>query len=369
MRRKAALIDEKAIENASAELLSNTKCPYTWTVRYMNEVSDNMTPDRVKTATSFIRTLIADVLKRKKAFMHIKEYVQAQDLGFISSLKMHKQLYDVLLLEEEIFAMIQETIAFKGIPSYQTLKEMSIWQDLANYHERQRWWWALMGTFQDAILRKLKAWEANKSLFSPDADFHKHAAQCSTYGGLLKWGPQANFWSIFWQWVCEGAMACRNVVNVLVPLYQAKYWRNPTSEEYKTIVNKNIKRIVLPLSTMNLLFLVAVARPANSPLGLHLTNHVIGLNSDDFELDNQGIIVAKKAYLEKIVWRTNEHVNLVSSIQVKKNMDPSSDSHVRMWCPAMRAQTKDGKRMTEQFIEDFLKLLDEMYFPSWDKYK
>ena len=99
MRRKAALIDEKAIENASAELLSNT---------------------------SFIRTLIADVLKRKKAFMHIKEYVQAQDLGFISSLKMHKQLYDVLLLEEEIFAMIQETIAFKGIPSYQTLKEMSI---------------------------------------------------------------------------------------------------------------------------------------------------------------------------------------------------------------------------------------------------
>ncbi|MBP7006960.1 MAG: hypothetical protein KBB16_02775 [Candidatus Pacebacteria bacterium] len=75
----------------------------------------------------------------------------------------------------------------------------------------------------------------------------------------------------------------------------------------------------------------------------------------------------KKPYIQKVVQRLKDKIaERIANVQQHGN-HYSLEQQVRLGCPAMKAKTKDGKRITDQFIDDMLTLLDEVYFPYRDK--
>lgn len=363
MRDKAVPINIDTIKKDSQTLLGQSNCPYTKVVKYMNGVSDAMTPDRVWGVVKFIADLISNTLNRKTSHEHINKYVQAQNLGVLSSLKMHKQIYDVILLQEEVYPIVQKVL----IDLVTDLEPLSQNTNLQDQYSRVKRGTTFAMTFQKNIIHALDD-RYEQKLFGSDPDFYNNALLASNYSRIFKGSPDLNFWHIIAQWSCDGFMMTWNVITALPDIYKKKHGRLPTKAEYIELISANLKIVILPLATTNLLFVTQVVRPVD--LGGrydYFINNALEIHDQNFTLDDKNTLVANQEYLEQITRRTLDAAEDYIQVQKESWSNFLSDTHIRMGCPAMRAQTPDGKRVTEQFIQDMLALLDKIYFPYWDK--
>ncbi len=364
MRNRAAPIDIDTIKKDSQELAKQTACPYTKVVKYMNGVSDSMTTDRVWGIVKFIADLISNTFKRQRSNEYINKYVQEQNLGVLSSLKMHKQICDVILLQEEVYPLVQKALT-DVIAELQPLSQTTNLQDQYSRFERGT---KFAMTFQTNVIQALDVRQEQKFSNKNDVDFFNNAVVASRYTQMFKGNPDLNFGYILAQGSCDGFMMVWNVITALPDLYKKKYGRLPTKAEYLELISKNLRTVILPLATTNLLFVTEVVRPVDMGGRYeYFINNALEIHDQNFSLDDKDSLVANQHYLQQVSHRTLGAVQEYIDVQQESGSNFLSDTHIRMWCPAMRAQTADGKRITEQFIQDVLALLDTVYFPYWEK--
>ncbi len=175
------------------------------------------------------------------------------------------------------------------------------------------------------------------------------------------------------QWFLDGYTNFWSLICNIPELYKQKYSLFPTTSQYREIIQKNIKKVILPLSSLNLHSLVGVIRPDRDVSDMkEFVNNSLWIDVRTFSFDDNDYLTINSDYMHEIVGKMNDEVHQYRQAQLLAEMiggtlKNTAEYPMRTWCPALAIEMKDGKRMVEQFCHDVLCMLDKIYFPFWDK--
>lgn len=363
-------INPDEITDLTNDFLDSSKCPFTNAMKYLNTLGGIMSSD----TTSKIKKSIMEVFSKahgKQDFSVDVESVIDVELTIRNEAKVKKHIYDVLLLQSEVYNEIKNILSIES-GLFKGLVQLSSQLDLQELEQRKDWGLLFFEAFLHPINDALRLWELRKVKDSKEyRDAFQYALQ---HSNLSKRTKSVGFSVMFIQGVTDGFQNFWSLVCNIPELYEAQWGRQPTAVEYRELVRKNIKKVIFPLASLTMPTLISVIR-AERPTSMskEFINNAFDLNPQDFELDEEGHIHSNLSYNKKIsikmarlmisYWEGQKaHLKANQSELLSK-----SDFPIRVGCPALSAKTEDGTVVVEQFCEDILTLLDTIYFPYWDK--
>ncbi len=363
IRYKAVPIDTSKIDELTEDLVKETKCPYSRVIGYLNKVNSYLTPDRSKIFHTIVNSLTSNLTVDNRS-KYIDDTINQQDLNAKNAIKTRTHIYQTLYIQNEIYELLQQCFVVTKTSPLSMLKWLANHSDLTNIYQRKNRGGWFVSTLQQLIDPTLQKRDSNK-LFDREMMGVEHFA--SHHSRLTK-GGDFDFVTLIEQGINDAVISARHILDTMPELYKEKFWELPSREEYRTIVEKNMKHIMPQASTLNLGFLVGILRDGSlAHLSDYTMNYALGITIEDFELDDEWLATVKKPYIQKVVQRLKDKIaERIANVQQYGN-HYAFEQQVRLGCPAMKAKTKDGKRVTDQFIDDILQLLDEIYFPYWEK--
>jgi hypothetical protein len=363
IRYKAIPLDTSKVDELTEDLVKETKCPYSRIISYLNKANSYLTPDRSRIFHTIVNNLTSNLAIDNRS-KYIDDTINQQDLNVKNAIKTRTHIYQTLYIQNEIYELLQQCFVVTKTSPLSMLKGLADHSDLTNIYQRKNRWGGFVSTLQQLIDPTLQKRDSNK-MFDREMMVVENFA--SHHSRLTKW-CDFDFVTLIEQGINDAVISARHILDTMPELYKEKFWKLPSREEYRAIVEKNMKHIMPQASTLNLGFLVGVLRDGSlAHLSDYTMNYALGITIEDFELDDAWLATVKKPYIQKVVQRLKDKIaERIANVQQYGN-HYSLEQQVRLGCPAMKAKTKDGKRITDQFIDDMLTLLDEVYFPYRDK--
>lgn len=358
MREQAVDIDIQPIQKITDDFVKNTKCPYGTLVSYLNRVNGYMTPDRGNKIRGLIKHLLLNNFNRANAAGYIDKFLDEENLHFKSASKYKAHVYEILYLQEWLYDLIHNYLTTTETPELIHLKNATPTLDLDDSslrHLRGRKFKTILkdswdGRIENRVTEK-KRLEPEMQIVEESSRNHTNHNKNSVFG----------FIDLIKQGIGDGIDNCWDVVQNIPDLYRSKYGTRISTSEYRRLVALNMKTIFTQVSTLNLAHLTNILRNPYGHSFLHVDDWLT-LNEHDFALNDKWIIEGKRLYMIKIIRRMQQYIGqYMFSLHVTWKTE--HEEQVRLGCPAMTARTQEGKRITDQFIDDILQLLDEVYFP------
>lgn len=370
------MIDNKAIQGVAEEtekFVSQPKCPFSKVTWYVNKANALITTEKMPKLKNFFSSLLKAVLQGKPEQTYDTRDLIDDTLSIKSSLKVKNYLYDVMYIQLEVYDLIKAILADPA--HFSDLRQLAWRGGIKNKDGREFRGLRFFQKFQNFITPTLAHREGAK--FS-DPSFEAAIDEVAQHSLLTK-GGELTIAQLLAQWACDGFTSFRGLVCNLPEVYHAKYGRYPSTEEYRALIQQNIKKVIVPLASLNLNTLVRVVRKEPKIEKTEdmkaFMNNPLGIKSDTFELDDEGNVVAKQRYIQEVADRMMQEMGENRKAQMGAQMfvwpwvKHTATYPLRTWCPALAAKTKDDKRIVEQFCADIMSLLDKIYFPFRDTEK
>jgi hypothetical protein len=337
-------------------------CPFKDLVGQLNIITGRMTKDKMLPVQQIITKIYQTGGNLLWNVIKVLTWYDLEKLKLKNKYKVAKYLYDVLLLQEEVYAIIHDVL----IASQQDWFGMSLNElstlDLNNIEVRDKMLKSIHTYCAQTVSYDLLLRENIKSLF--DTDFMMSQEIASQYSSLTKSMPLW-FGTVFAQGVLDAIANVLCLLHNIPELYYEKNKKYPTTTEYREVLEKNMDAILLPLASLHLSSLVSGLRSDKSIKDSSISA-ALDMSPASHSLDENNIIVANQAYV------TTAYQNMatynkkrIAQERVLSSDDPYADFALRSWCPALKAKGSDGRPIIKRFFDDMLFILDKTYFPYW----
>lgn len=341
------------IQRMNEEFLREKKkwCPYSAMISFLHKCGGLLTKTKMPQINQLISKLI---------HTNLTSPVEVEwSFHWKDEVKITKFAYDSALLELEVYDLMHSILSFENTNAPMSKLNHLAWDlNLQDLEVRKQWFFEVFALFQRHVKNIIPQWETAKM---EDKNYKRILDHALSYSQLSK-GRQSTYGQLFVSGSWDGFMNFRSIVTGIPELYKKKYNQMLSTELYRDLVKKNVKNVLLPLTTLNLTYALNIVRSPEDMFSRsekeHITN-VLNIGPESYFLDDEWLINIKKEYMEKVTQRLE---NLSSVLQARSDARVS----VTLWCPALRAH-KGDKNLIEHFFEDISKLLDEMYFPYRDK--
>lgn len=365
---------KKKINTQHTHPTTNGKCPFSRFVSSLNKLSDH---NRKKLPSiKHIISILRDPLQQETITTIENIEIKWYDHQDITKIKTH--IYATLFLQSEAYTIIQQSLNIKTNPELYKIGLKASHSDLHDPLFRWEYWSLLLSAFQWLAIEFINKRDKEKFqnlLFQ--SEILKYPLQ---HWMNTNFSIDTTFSKLFIAGIGDGFLNYRSIINKLPDLYERKYNKYPSKEEYRHILQKSIKNIIVPIVSINMEHLIDIVRMKSHEQiqaiqrkdyseYKHLLEafwNTLGIDNDNFELDDENNIIIKQHYLQKVEEKLQimEKKYSISRQYLWDTALSNTLGHrfIRTGCPALRGHIGE-KRIIEIFCEDILSLLDHIYFP------
>ena len=338
-----------------------TWCPYHAFIGHLNNVTALTSGDKLLPVRKVIKEIYAlwgDALSH--VIQTVNKYLP-ESLCIKSINKTTKHIYDVLFLEQEVYPLLHGVLVEDQRKYFSDLYPRSSRAPVEDIKVRAEAGEIITEHFLDAIAVVLKEWFKKK--LPPSNDLIHAANLAWEHSSVTRWGGPASFSTMFFQGASDGFHSLWAIIYYLPELFYKKHNRLPTRQEYRQVVQQNIDKVLIPISSLHLISLLAWLRDQTIDINTIWAVDSLSINITTHALDDNNIIIMDRKYLWEVLHRMDEEIE---DLQLYSLLPPSLRwFQLRTWCPALTARAPDGKRVIEHFLEDCMALFDKVYFSHW----
>ncbi len=357
-------IDPQKIANMQEDFANKNVdgCPYHKLIGHLNMITKSMNSDTLPP----LKKIIAEVYARwgnllQRVTWVIGKHIKAP-MALKNQYRVTKQVYDILLLQEEVWSVIHDALITNKDHYFWAIAMQPWWLRIWDIEARKRVWTLFQTFMSEALKDALLHREAMKE--TVDIDFYYAQQIAADYAEMAKWLSMW-FGIMFLQWAMDAFGNAWSLLLYIPELYHKKYKRYPTREEYRAITESNMRTLLPSLAWLHLSGLTNSLR-SNRQVASGDVNASLDIQTATHTLDENDIVMPKKAYLTKVHKRTDGRVKDWQELQDRLPEDDVYATYImHTWCPALKAKMPDGRQFVEHYVEDLLSFFDTFYFPHW----